>query len=110
MENLERYKKLLDKHGIECKGKKMPYTSLNGHMYTFHDKEGCVSFRFDEPYLKWFLEEFDAKRSIQYNSVMRGYAIIPQHILEDEEELDKHFKASMKFIQSLPPKVTKKKS
>ena len=37
--------------GVERKGATMPYTSLNGNMYSYVAKDGSVNLRRGEPYL-----------------------------------------------------------
>ncbi len=46
-EKLELYRKLISTHpDLEVQGgTKLPYTSHNGHMFTFLTKEGAVALR-----------------------------------------------------------------
>ena len=47
--NIEWYDKLITGFPeIERKGAGMPYTSLNGHMFSFMSKEGKVGIRLPE--------------------------------------------------------------
>ncbi|HAW18717.1 MAG TPA: hypothetical protein DCX14_00905 [Flavobacteriales bacterium] len=109
MKNLDHYERLVEQFpSVTRKGKTMPYTSLNGHMFSFLDKEGKVSIRFSDAELEIFLEKYSTEGSIQHNSVMRGYAIIPQDMLEDTNKLVPYFQKSLDYIGSLKPKPTKK--
>jgi hypothetical protein len=109
MKNLDHYERLVARFPeVQRKGKAMPYTSLNGHMFTFYDKEDKVSIRFSDSELEAFLEKYSTVKSIQHNSVMHGYAIIPQDLLEDTDTLAHYFQQSLDYIGSLKPKPTKK--
>lgn len=61
-ERLALYKKMLDTHpDIELKGgKKLPYTSLNGNMYTMISKDGRIGIRLGKDEFKAFIETYDA--------------------------------------------------
>ncbi len=57
---LERYEALLASvDGVERKGAANPYTSRNGHMTSFIDREGVVSIRLDKEDRDAFMEEYD---------------------------------------------------
>ena len=109
MKNLDHYERLVARFlDVQRKGKTMPYASLNGHIFSFYDKEDKVSIRFADAELDVFLEKYSTVKSIQHNSVMRGYAIIPQDLLEDTDALAHYFQQSLDYIGSLKPKPTKK--
>ena len=90
------------------KGKTSAYTSLNGHMFSFLDKNNEFSFRFSEPEKKTLMEKYGAKESIQYNSVMRGYIVVPEEIENDFDKLSDLFHKSFEYIKTLKPKPSKK--
>lgn len=94
---------------VQLKGAKNPYTALNGNMFSFLDKEGKMSMRFEKTYQEKFIEDYNTTHSIQYGAVMNGYAIIPDEMLNDKVELKKHFEQSLAFVKSLPEKPSKKK-
>lgn len=91
------------------KGKASAYTSLNGHMFSFLDKDGALSIRFSEAEKKALMEKYGAKESIQYNSVMRGYIVVPEKLFSDFAALSELFRNSFEYINSLKPKPTKRK-
>jgi len=90
------------------KGKANPYTSHNGHMFTFLDKEGKLSLRFSKEVQEAFIKKHKAELSIQYGSVMRGYAVVPEKLM-NLKSLKPYFARSYKYINSLEPKATTKK-
>lgn len=110
MTNLEYYEKLIAEFPeVQRKGKANPYTSLNGHMFSFLDKENKLSLRFSKEVQANFMEKFNTSLSVQHGSVMNGYAIVPQELLENTPLLKEYFSQSLDFIKSLKPKPTKAK-
>lgn len=91
------------------KGAKSAYTSLNGHMFSFLDDKNHFCFRYSEADKRKYIEELNAEESIQYNSVMRGYIVVPEEIEKNEDQLANLFQKSFEYISSLKPKPTKKK-
>jgi len=109
-ERIELYDKLIETlPDQKRKGAAAAYTSLNGHMFSFVDKTGEFAFRYPEKRKKELIEELGGKESIQYNSVMRGYVVLPENIMNDFDKLAGLLKESFEFIRSLKPKPTKKK-
>ena len=94
---------------VDRKGKTMPYTSLNGNMFSFLARDGEISLRFNKPEQEKFMSDHQAAPSIQYNSVMHGYAIVPESVLNDQVLLHKYFQLSFENAKTLKPKPTKKK-
>lgn len=109
-ENIEIYDRLIALlPDQKRKGKASAYTSLNGHMFSFMDKNGELAIRFSEAEKKALMEKYGAKESIQYNSVMRGYIVVPDDLMSDFETLSGLFKASFEYIKGLKPKPTTSK-
>ena len=94
---------------LQRKGKANPYTSKNGHMFSFLDKEGKLSIRLSKEEQELFLKKYNAELSIQYGSVMRGYVVVPDDMMDKFKTLSKYFGMSYDFVSSLKPKPTKKK-
>lgn len=109
-ELLELYDKLIAGiPDLKRKGKANPYTSLNGHMFSFLDKEGKLSIRFSAEDQEAFIKKHKAELSIQYGAVMRGYVVIPEKMMKNVKTLSGYFKKSYEYISSLKPKPTTKK-
>ncbi len=54
---LELYEKLIATHpNIERKGDVHPYTSLNGHMFTYLDQSGTLGIRLPKDAVEAFLK------------------------------------------------------
>lgn len=109
-ERVELYDKLIKTlPDQKRKGAASAYTSLNGHMFSFVDKNGEVAFRYSDQRKQELIAELGGKESIQYNSVMRGYVVFPEKMMGDFGKLSELFNESYKYIATLPPKPAKKK-
>ena len=109
--NLDLYERLVATNpNVSRKGATMPYTSLNGHMFSFLTKEGRLALRLPAEERELFLEKYETKLSEQYGSVMKEYVEIPETLLKKTQELKKYFDISYEYVGSLKPKPTKKKA
>jgi len=105
---LERYGAVVEEAGEVVKGTKNPYTSRNGHMFSFLDVEGAMALRLSDEQADEFLSRYDSGPVIQYGSVMRGYVSVPDDLLSDTGELGSWFEKAYVWIGTLEPKATKK--
>lgn len=94
---------------LERKGKTMPYTSINGHMFSFLDKENTLGLRLSEEDREAFIKKFNSRLMEQHGRIMKEYVIVPQTLLGDIKTLSTYFKKSYDYVSSLKPKPTKKK-
>lgn len=95
--------------GIERKGATMPYTSLNGHMFSFLDKDGTLALRLPEKEREAFIKKYKTKLHESYGTVLKEYVSVPPSVLKkDTSALKKYFEASYTYVQTLKPKPTKK--
>lgn len=102
---LEYYDFLVERNpNFERKGKKMPYTSANGYMFSQLNKDGELGIRFSEERKKQLLEELETTVFKSYGAVMKGYVLIPESLLNDLERLDKFLQESFEYVMSLPKK------
>jgi len=104
-EKLKIYDELVSKcPRFERKGKTMPYTSANGYMFSLLNKAGEIGIRFSKDIQKKYIEEFDSTIFKSYNSIMHGYVLIPEKMLEDLDNVVKYLDESFNYIMSLQPK------
>jgi len=107
--SLELYENLVRLFSsVERKGKTMPYTSINGHMFSFIDKEGKMGLRLSELERNKFMQEFNSSLMEQHGRIMKEYIIVPDHLLKNTDKLKMYFDKSIKYVSSLKPKSTKK--
>jgi len=104
-ENLKVYDALIAKSNkFDRKGKTMPYTSANGHMFSLFNKAGEIGIRFSKEVQKKYIEEFDTTLFKSYNSIMHGYVLIPKEMLKDLDNVAKYLDESYQYVMSLPSK------
>lgn len=95
---------------LESKGATMPYTSLNGHMFSFLTKTGTLALRLPDVERETFLRKYETSLTIQHGTVMKEYVEVPASLLEKTKELKPYFDTSYAYIASLKPKPTKRKN
>jgi hypothetical protein len=95
---------------IERKGAANPYTSLNGHMFTYLNPSGTLALRLPEKEREEFLKKYKTTLFEAYGTVMKEYVTVPDSLLKNTKELGKHLEISITYIKTLKPKPTKKKS
>ncbi len=103
--NLELYDLLVTTNPeLSRKGKTMPYTSVNGHMFSILAKDGHLALRLPSAEREAFLEEYNTTLSVQYGSVMKEYVVVPDELLVNTKELQPYFDLSFQYTSSLKPK------
>ena len=105
---LERYTAVVETAGEAVKGAKNPYTSRNGHMFSFLDGDGAMALRLSDELADEFLATYESGPVEQYGSVMRGYVSIPDDLLSNPDELSSWFERAHDWMGTLEPKPTKK--
>lgn len=104
-EKLKLYDQLIARcAGISRKGKSMPYTSANGHMFSQLNKAGEIGIRFSPEVQKKYLEEWNTTLFKSYNSVMQGYVLVPENMLGDLDNVAQLLMESYNYVMSLEPK------
>jgi hypothetical protein len=110
-DKLALYEKLVATNpNVEQKGAATPYTSLNGHMFSFLTEMGTLALRLPNEERDEFLKKYKSQLCVRYGTVMKEYAEVPEALLEKTEEVKKYFDLSYTYVGSLKPKPTKKKT
>jgi len=110
-DSLQHYEKLVATNpNVERKGATMPYTSVNGHMFSFLTKTGTLALRLPEQERDAFLKKYKARLCEQHGAILKEYAEVPDSLLTKTQELKKFFDISYAYVASLKPKTTKRKS
>jgi hypothetical protein len=103
--NLEQYEKLLATiPAIERKGAVHPYTSLNGHMFTYLDQTGVLGLRLPPNQLEAFLKKYKTTLFKSYGVIKKDWATVPDALLQNTKELKKYLEASYAHVKTLKPK------
>jgi hypothetical protein len=94
---------------VERKGDTVPYTSLNGHMFSYLSNGGKLALRLPAEEREAFLKKYKAKLCEAYGKVQVEYVEVPDLLLSSTRELKKFFECSYEYVSSLKPKPTAKK-
>jgi hypothetical protein len=104
------YQKLVATNpAVECKGDTVPYTSLNGHMFSALHKDGTVALRLPSPGREAFLKKYKTALAAHYGVVQPEYVVVPDKLLARTAELKPYFAASLAYAATLKPKPAMKK-
>ena len=109
-EKIGLYDRLVAAHpGAARKGDTIPYTSLNGHMYSYFSKDGFLALRLPAGARNEFLEKYQTTLVTAYGIVQKEYVTVPDSLLEKTGELRPYFDLSYEYAASLKPKPAKNK-
>lgn len=109
-DKLAFYEKLIQTiPGLELKGATMPYTSLNGNMFTFLDKKGTLGIRLPPGDKENFIRKYKTTLCEAYGTVLKEYASVPEKLMQNTKELKKYFGISYEYVKTLKPKPQTKK-
>ena len=96
---------------VQRKGANVPYTSLNGHMFSYLSKAGKLALRLPPEDRDSFLKKYKAKLCDAYGVVQPEYVEVPDALLTATAELKKFFDLSFAYVSAKKPKpATKKKA
>jgi hypothetical protein len=95
---------------IKHKGATMPYTSMNGNMFSLLCPDGTLALRLPEAEREAFLKRYDTTLCEQYGVVMKEYVRVPPALLQKTRDLAKYLDISYRYACSLKPKATTKKA
>jgi hypothetical protein len=94
---------------VERKGATVPYTSCNGHMFSYLSKEGALNLRLPAAEREAFLKKYKTRLCEAYGVVQPEYVVVPDSLLAKTAELKCFFDTSYEYVGSLKPKATAKK-
>src|SRR6478736_5555305 len=92
--------------GVERKGATVPYTSVNGHMFSYLSKTGKLELRLPIESRLAFMKKYKASLCEQYGIVQKEYVEVPDVLLAKTAELKKYFAASYEYVSALKVKPT----
>ena len=108
-DKLELYDQLIATNPkIQRKGAANPYTSLNGHMFSYLNPSGWLALRLPEEEREKFLRKYKTTLFEAYGAVMKEYVTVPDSLLKNTKELQKYLELSYRYIETLKPKPTNK--
>jgi hypothetical protein len=81
-----------------------PYTSLNGHMFTYLDQTGSLGIRLPENEVSAFLKKYKTSLFKSYGVVKKDYVTVPATLLSNTKELKKYLQISYEYVATLKPR------
>jgi hypothetical protein len=104
-ERLAIYDKLVDLcPRFERKGKTMPCTSANGHMFSLLNKDAELGIRLSKESGERFKAEHNTTIFKSYGAVIRRYVLISDAMLDDLETLATYLDEAYDYVMSREPK------
>ena len=91
---------------VERKGASMPYTSVNGNMFSYLDDFGSMALRLSPGDRATFIEQYSTRLHEAYGYTQKEYVTVPDALLDDTERLLPWFRSSLDYASSLKPKPT----
>jgi len=108
MTPVERYDALVAAAGLERKGARMPYTSLNGHMFSFLQPDGRLALRLSPEDRERFMSEHHAPLAEQHGRVLKDYVVVPDDLFARTAAMLPWLERSRDHVATLKPKPTKR--
>jgi TfoX/Sxy family transcriptional regulator of competence genes len=106
---LDSYDRLIaTQPNAQRKGATMPYTSLNGHMFSFLTSDGQLALRLPSPERDAFMDRYRTGLCKQHGKIMKEYVEVPDDLLRNTDELQQYFEMSYTYVSSLKPKPSKR--
>ena len=107
---LELYDRLIaTQPGVDRKGVTLPYTSVNGHMFSFLFEPGTLALRLPQRDREAFLLRYGTSLHEAHGTVMKEYVDVPDALLADTDELGPYFRASYAHVAALKPKTIRRR-
>lgn len=108
-DRLEDYERLVATNpDLKRKGATMPYTSCNGHMFSYLEKDGSLGIRLPEEAREAFLKKYKTTLFESFGMVMKEYVLVPDKLVKKTKELQPYFDMGYEYVKGLKPKPTKK--
>lgn len=102
---IELYEKLIRTQAeAERKGKGMPSTSFNGHMFSFLSPTGSLFLRLPEKEKEAFIKKYKSSASGGHAKMLMEFVEVPEKLMKDFAEVKKYFDISFTYVQTLKPR------
>lgn len=103
--SLKLYDELVDQcPRFERKGKTMPYTSANGHMFSILNKDAELGIRFSKEVQENYIEKYNTSIIKSHGAVMQGYILVTEDMLKDESLVVNLLNESFDYVMGLKKK------
>ena len=106
-ERLKQYDELIaTEPAVQRKGATVPYTSVNGHMFSFLTESGAMALRLPPDDREAFIGRYATTLHRAHGIVMKDYITVPEGLFADTAQLSPYFRASYAYVAALKPKRT----
>jgi hypothetical protein len=106
---LARYEELIATDpSIERKGVTIPYTSINGKMFTYLSPTGDLRLRLPDDERAAFIKRYRAKVAVSNGVVMKDFVAVPPALLARTAELKPYLRVSRLYAEQLGTKKSKR--
>lgn len=95
---------------VERKGATMPYTSVNGNMFSYLDASGSMAMRLGPADREAFIDRFGTTLHHAYGIVQKEYVTVPSTVLAGTNELLPWFRKSLAYARTLKSKPMTRRS
>ena len=110
-ERLAAYDRVIETvRGVVRKGASIPYTSVNGNMFSYLFGEGSLALRLPAEDRDSFLASFGTHLHEAYGIVQKEYVDVPDALLIDTSQLAGWFASSYDYASGLKRKPTTRRS
>lgn len=108
-DKLELYDRLIETNrNIERKGAGLPYTSVNGHMFTFLTASGSMAIRLPQAEREAFIRRYNTALFQAHGVILKEYVAVPDELLKNTGELTRYLGLSFQYAMTLKPKTPRK--
>jgi hypothetical protein len=90
--------------GFELKGKSVPYTAVNGHMFSQLSPDGALGIRFSEEVQERYIAELGTGPFTSYGKALKGYVRMPDTFWGDPDRLARFLGEAYEYASTLDPK------
>jgi hypothetical protein len=73
-------------------------------MFSLLNKEGEIGLRFSKQVQEKYIEAFETTKFKSHGATMRGYVLIPDHMMIDLDKLAEYLNESYDYVMTLEPK------
>ena len=106
-ERLAQYERLVATQAdVDRKGATIPYTSVNGNMFSYLDSSGSLALRLSAADRERFMAEHRTGLHEAYGHLQKEYVTVPETLLANTGGLATWFAASYAYAKALKPKPT----
>ena len=110
-DRVEQYDQIIaTQPGVQRKGASIPYTALNGHMFSYLAETGTLVLRLPATERSAFLARYATTLHEAYGIVQKEYVDVPEALFADIRALQPFFALSYAYVAGLKPKPTRRKA